>query len=180
MPPEQRLSASALGVSRLARARLRLGSVVAWRVGVAGALLSGFLTASPWLVSPAPQVDGTFLRFLVISTTCQMLLWFALVLITRRVFGTSALFAFAVGAIIVTNNLTHEYTGVAALPIDAFAAIGVVYDLGTFVGYIQYHIAETVGLTVLCGLVVLGLVKEPVLFVWSRRTLAARGRSPDS
>jgi len=172
MTPEQRPSASASGLGRSIRARLRVGSGVARRVGVAGALLASFLVATSWLVSPAPQVDGTFLRFLAISTTCEMLLWFAIVLITRRVFVSSALCGLTVGAVIVTNNLKHEYTAVAALPVDAYAAIGVVYDLSTFVGYVELHIAEVSALVVLCGLVVLGFLKERVLFTWSRRTLA--------
>lgn len=77
---------------------------MAWRVGVAGALLAGFLVATSWLVSPAPQVDGMYLRFLAIGTTCEMLLWFAVVLITRRVFVSSALCGLTVGAVIVTND----------------------------------------------------------------------------
>ena len=101
-----------------------------------------------------------------------MLLWFAIVLITRRVFVSSALCGLTVGAVIVANNLNHEYTAVVALPIDAYAAIGVVYDLSTFVGYVELHMAEMSALAVLCGLVVLGFLKEPVLFAWSRRTLA--------
>jgi hypothetical protein len=145
---------------------------VAWRVGVSGALLASLLVGSSWLVSPAPRVDATYVRFLALNTTCELLLWFAIVLVTRRVFTASALSGLAIGAVIVTNNLTYQYTGVAALPIDVFAAIGVIYDLSTFVGYIALHIAETGALVVLCGLVVLGALKEPVLFAWSRRTLA--------
>ena len=173
MTPKRRPAASASSLSRAVRARIRrVGGGVAWRVGFAGTLLACLLVATSWLVSPAPQVDDTYLRFLAISTTCEMLLWFAIVLITRRVFVASALFALAVGAVIITNNLKYEYTAVAALPIDAYAAIGVMYDLSTFTGYIGYHIAEAVGLAVLCGLVGLGFLKEPVLFAWSRRTLA--------
>ena len=172
MTPEQRPSASAPGLGRSIRARLRVGRGVARRVGVAGALLASFLVATSWLVSPAPQLDGTYLRFLAISTTCEMLLWFAIVLVTRRVFVSSALCGLIVGAVIVTSNLKHEYTAVAALPIDAYAAIGIVYDLSTFVGYVELHIVEVSALVVLCGLVVLGFLKERVLFAWSRRTLA--------
>ena len=159
MTPKRRPAASASSLSRAVRARTRrVGGGVAWRVGFAGTLLAGLLVATSWLVSPAPQVDDTYLRFLAISTTCEMLLWFAIVLITRRVFVASALFALAVGAVIITNNLKYEYTAVAALPIDAYAAIGVMYDLSTFTGYIGDHIAEAVGLAVLCGLVGLGFL----------------------
>ena len=161
------------GIHRAVLARLaQVGGSAGGRTGLAGVLLATLLVAASWLVSPAPQVDAVFLRFLALSTTCEMLLWLVVVLVTRRPLGSSALCGLAVGAIIVTNNLKREYTGMVALPIDAFAAIGVLYDLRTFLGYIGYHIVEAAGLVGLGGLVVLGFVKEPVLFSWSRRSLA--------
>ncbi len=97
-----------------------------------------------------------------------------IVFLTGRVLSASGLLGLLAAAVVVTSNLKHQYTGVAALPVDVFAAIGVMYDLGTFFGYIGYHLAEAAGLLVLVGLAGVGLVREAPVLDWSRRSLLIR------
>ncbi|MDG2039521.1 MAG: LTA synthase family protein [Ilumatobacter sp.] len=133
-----------------------------------------FLVATSSLVQPAPYGDDAYLWFFALSMGCELLLWAGIVLLTGRVLCASGLLGLLVAAVILTSNLKYEYTGVVALPVDVFAAIGVIYDLGTFVGYLEYHLPEVAGLVALAGLLGAGLMWEPPVLGWSRRSALTR------
>ena len=144
------------------------------RVALAGVLLTSVLILSAGLVVPAPQVDAAYVRLLALSTVCELALWGALVLVIGRALSASAIVVLLTAVVIIVSILKYEYTGTVALPVDVFAAVGVVYDLTTFAAYLGRYIPEAAGLGVLASLVAVGRARETPIMGWLRRSFVIR------
>lgn len=144
------------------------------RLVLAAVLMSVLVAGWQFVVAPGPERTVVTVRLLLLGGAFQALLWLTLVAVTGRPLFSLAAFALAVTALVVSNGLSYRYNGLAIMPVDARAVLGMARDVGLFRRYMALHWIALLALLCVVSLSIACAVLEPPVLRWTRKTALPR------